>query len=101
MQVWLNKLYFLATGKMYHVTARYLYAYIRCCKANLEALSFGLSGRVDRPVGPTRSVFVILLTTCSDAKPLYSGQGLKVTLVPQVFLFLPGDLVCGTSKTPD
>jgi len=70
-------------------------------QANLEALSFGLCGRVDRPVGPTRSVFVIQLTTCSDANPLCSGYGLKVTLVPQVFLFLPGDLVCGTSKTPD
>ena len=70
MQVWLSKLHVIATEKMYHVTARYLYAYIRCCKVNLEALSFGLSGRVDRPVGPTRSVLVIHLTTCSDAKPL-------------------------------
>jgi len=91
MQVWVSKLHVLATGKMYHVTALSLYAYISCCKANLEALCVGLSGRVDRPLGPTRNVFVFHRTTCSDAKPLCSGHDLKVRLVPQVFLFLPGE----------
>jgi hypothetical protein len=81
----------LATGKVYHVTARSLYASIRCCTANLEALNFGLCGRVNRPVGLTRSVFVVQLTTCRDAKTLASGQGLKLRPVLQVFLFLPGE----------
>jgi hypothetical protein len=87
LHVCLSKLHALATRKLYHLTARSLFVHTCCCKAKLKAMHFGFCGRVYRPVGRTRSVFVVHLTACSDANLQCSGQGLKVRLVSQVFLF--------------
>jgi len=54
-------------------------------------MSYGFYKLVYRPVGPTGSIFVIQLSTRGDVKSQCSGQRLKMSLVPEIFLFIPGE----------
>jgi len=46
---------------------------------------------VYRPVGPTGSIFVIQPSTRGDVKTQRSGQRLKMSLGPEIFVFIPGE----------
>jgi len=93
------------TGKLYHVTFLSnstfpLCVYIWCCQANLKALSYVFCEGVNRPVGPTRSVLVIQLTS-KDAKTTVLCERPQNNHCAPSFPVHTRCVVCGTFTNPD
>jgi hypothetical protein len=67
---------------------------------NLKAMIYEFCECAYRPVGPTSNVFLIQLTTVKEAQTTVLWTRPQISLVPQTFLFIIGDM-CGTSITAD
>ena len=92
--VWLSKLHALTTGRLYHATflsnSTCLYVSIRCCYTNSKSIELWVLW-THVPACSTDMQCLCDPTYNETQKPHSSRESLKMSLVPQVFLFVPGE----------